>query len=112
MEGKDPRPPVHLGDNPDPSLNSALNDVPDDVLLAFFKAALDHKGFPSVTISHVSRRWRELSITTPALWSKIIIAPDVDGHPRHLDVEGLATLSKEDIALREDKEKEWKRGLE
>lgn len=34
-----------------------------------------------ITISHVSRRWRDIALSTPMLWTEIDLVHDVDGFP-------------------------------
>ncbi|KAF6757090.1 hypothetical protein DFP72DRAFT_1168388 [Ephemerocybe angulata] len=59
---------------------SPIRRVPDDILLAIFLASLSDidamprpvrlsREHPSVVASHVCRRWRDLAIGTPRLWS-------------------------------------------
>lgn len=90
---------------------SYIGEAPNDILLAIFSAALYQESSPSITISHVCRRWRELAITTPTLWARIIVAPDVEGHPRLREGEA-EVLSQEGLALQEQKIKLWKRRLQ
>lgn len=61
---------------------SPLRSLPDDILLTIFQwaSSSDTRGVDSMsssrapwTLSHVSRRWRALAISSPCLWSNITI---------------------------------------
>lgn len=70
-----------------------LRSIPDDMLLAIFQwsSSSDTQGLDSMsssrapwTLSHVSRRWRNLSISSPRLWTNININfRDLETSTRH-----------------------------
>lgn len=70
-----------------------LRSIPDDILLAIFQwsSSSDSHGLDSMsssrapwTLSHVCRRWRNLSISSPRLWTNINInSRDLKTSTRH-----------------------------
>ncbi|KAJ3531920.1 hypothetical protein NMY22_g7960 [Coprinellus aureogranulatus] len=81
------RPTVSAAVNATPG--SPLNSLPTDVLFSIFLACLKglerqsyprSRGHPIFSLSQVSREWRELALSIPALWSVI----DVDVPPLNL----------------------------
>ncbi|KAF5334697.1 hypothetical protein D9611_011989 [Ephemerocybe angulata] len=64
------------------ALLSPIKGLPDDILSTLFLTLLTHPGHrdewisnahPAVALSHVCRRWRQLALQTPMLWSSINI---------------------------------------
>ncbi|KAJ3525281.1 hypothetical protein NMY22_g10640 [Coprinellus aureogranulatus] len=88
------RPSVYATDNG--TLGSPFNSLPTDVLFSIFLACLGRlarqsyprsKSHPVFALSQVSREWRELALSTSALWSVI----DVDIPPLG-ELDGTADL--------------------
>jgi hypothetical protein len=75
------------------SLLGPIRRIPDDVLSVIFGACLPSsddskqppmsRTHPAVVLSHVCRRWRQLSISTPTLWTSIVLALPI--HPAQGD---------------------------
>ncbi|KAH7923528.1 hypothetical protein BV22DRAFT_1130608 [Leucogyrophana mollusca] len=56
--------------------------LPNETLIACFEEAIQHHPHAARAMSHVSRRWRCLSINTPSLWTHVQVtsktASDID----------------------------------
>ncbi|KAJ2916957.1 hypothetical protein MD484_g3459, partial [Candolleomyces efflorescens] len=75
------------------ALISPIKRLPPDILTAVFLTclpAVEHAkasltcNHPAVVLSHVCRQWRQLSLDTPMLWSRIrIILPYLNYEPYH-----------------------------
>lgn len=63
-----------------PEATSPVSKVPDEILNRFFKEASilsDRRAAKtSLTISHVSHNWREITISDPFLWNRISLTPN------------------------------------
>jgi hypothetical protein len=80
------------------ALLSPIRRVPNDILSLIFLASLPRNSHfqkltklsgihPALVLSHVCRRWRHMSLSTPSLWSVINI--DISQMPEN---SGLMTL--------------------
>jgi hypothetical protein len=87
------------------TLLQPIRRTPDDILSLIFQACIPQdrltmtRTHPAVLISHVCRRWRQLSLSTPQLWSGIhLLLPEhpVRRQPRDLraDFVSLKAMDK------------------
>ncbi|KZP32312.1 hypothetical protein FIBSPDRAFT_848723, partial [Athelia psychrophila] len=81
------------------NLDAPVSTVPDEVLAAIFEAGMDRRDVSyhfGVLVSHVTQRWRNVSVGTPKLWSNIwCIAPyDESPYPEKLIDRASTFLSR------------------
>lgn len=66
---------------PPQGFSSLVSRLPSELLLNTFQEAVRGEGSQcvriAITISHVSRRWRSLAVTTPGLWTHACISPAI-----------------------------------
>ncbi|KAJ3514749.1 hypothetical protein NLJ89_g2196 [Agrocybe chaxingu] len=77
-DGMDPESTIVVNDAPPSVEISPISTLPPELLSSIFILARPQSRFPpvlpfEVVISHVSRYWREVALSTPQLWSKIYI---------------------------------------
>ena len=74
---------VHFAEYKNINRDAVTYALPNELLTAIFEAgSTDHPQI--VTISHVSRRWREIALHTPSLWSTIHMDENTS-YPKLLD---------------------------
>ena len=56
--------------------SSAIEKIPNEILTSIFEEAHSPKGGLEVQASQVTRRWRDITINTPRLWSRIDLSVD------------------------------------
>jgi F-box-like len=83
---------VHVADYKNINRDTVTYALPNELLAAIFEAgSTDRPVFPQIqvvefpiTISHVSRHWREIALHTPSLWSTIHMDENTS-YPKLLD---------------------------
>ena len=81
------------------SPQTPIHRLPDDILSSLFLFIHDQSDrcdfissdHPSVRLSHVCRRWRDLAISTPLLWTSIVLEHVA---PHRLDMQGVTLVER------------------
>ncbi|KAG8984693.1 hypothetical protein FRB90_005157 [Tulasnella sp. 427] len=95
--------PVHQTNSPAPNSTYhqcsspyfRINDLPSEIVGRVFEASVDRLGVNPLTLMLVCQSWRQLALSTPALWTKI----SLPSYIQHLEEKVAAYLERSKTLL-------------